>query len=139
MAIEKISLDEIKSCQSAIEVENKLSKAQSIIDELAIGFMDEALSIQGKSTQPSPSDTHQRILKNIEVIKKNRAKLSTIPSFEEYFEKMQKQGLSPNEIATKYIQRLAKYCKQGKEIMEMPEQQLKALVKENDFNANNIN
>lgn len=132
MSIEKISASELNEFKHKLEIEQKLPKANTLINEYATPFMAEAemlingeklykidpetgyiiLSMQESSLSQTPPTKKQELnAKNLEIIKRNAAKLKKLGSPEEFIKAQLAQGVSEQSAQEKYINTLLKHIK----------------------------
>ena len=132
MSIEKISASELNEFKHQLEIEQKLPKTNSFINEKADLFMAETESIlseeklyqidpnsgyiiipiqEEQRTSSAPTKKQELNAKNLEIIKRNAAKLKKLGSPEEFIKAQLVQGVSEQSAQEKYINTLLKHIK----------------------------
>lgn len=133
MSIEKLTRQEIDSAKLQFEAEDKLPRTNQLLAELAEPYMEEALSLVGKSAEmPEESSDEQsaKLKRNIEVVKTNQAKLDALEDVDAYIQREIAKGLSAEQAQEKWMNAFLKHVKGAEDFNKLSEDELNKILEE---------
>lgn len=150
MAVEKISLNEINNLKGNMEVEQKLPKAEALIKKLAKPYSEEVEKlVNGEQSYIIDGETGDIILsedngnfpsvkvnkerqakirRNIEVIRRNREKLSTLEDANAFIAQEMAKGATSEQAHERYVKTLLKHIKGSDAIATASEEELNKML-----------